>query len=145
MILHDVNVLVYAHRREARDHQRYAEWLTALATGDERFGLATLTLSGFLRIVTSPQIFKDPTPLERALEFLTELRERPHAVEILPGPRHWDLFTRLCREAKARGKLVPDAYIAALAIEHGCEFATNDADFARFAGLRWRHPLQAAS
>ena len=145
MILPDVNVLVYAHRRDLPEHDRYAEWVTALATGDERFGLATLTLSGFLRIVTSPQILKEPTPLEDALQFVAELRDRPHVVEILPGSRHWDVFTRLCREAKARGKLVPDAYVAALAIEHGCELATNDADFARFKGLRWRHPLQAAS
>jgi uncharacterized protein len=145
VILPDVNVLVYAHRRDVREHDRYAEWLAALATGDERFGLATLTLSGFLRIVTSPQIFKQPTPLDRALEFVSELRSCPLAVEILPGPRHWDLFTRLCHQAKARGKLVPDAYIAALAIEHGCELVTNDADFTRFKGLRWRHALQAPS
>src|SRR5260370_1190074 len=144
MILPDINVLVYAHRPEARDHQRYAQWLTAVAVGDERFGLDTLTLSGFLRIVTNPQIFKDPTPLERALAFATELRERPHAVEILPGPRHWELFVRLCRHSRARGKLVPDAYLAALAIEHGCELATDDADFARFPSLRWHHPLRAA-
>src|SRR5207245_1792000 len=140
MILPDVNVLVYAHRREIPEHERYAEWLTALGEDEERFGLATLTLSGFLRVVTNPRAFKDPTPLERALEFVTELRDRPQAVEILPGARHWSLFVGLCRQARARGNLIPDAYLAALAIEHGCEIATNDTDFARFPGLRWLHP-----
>jgi uncharacterized protein len=60
---------------------------------------------------------------------------------IRPGPRHWGLFARLCRENGAAGNLVPDAYLAALAIEAGCELITTDRDFARFDGLRWRHPL----
>lgn len=58
-----------------------------------------------------------------------------------PGERHWEIFTRLCRSARARGNLVPDAYLAALAIESGTEWITTDRDYARFPGLRWRHPL----
>ena len=65
----------------------------------------------------------------------------PHCVTVHPGARHWRIFTRLCRESGATGNLVPDAFLAALALEHGCELVSNDADFARFRGLRWRHPL----
>jgi hypothetical protein len=65
-------------------------------------------------------------------------------VPITPAARHWDIFMRLCRETDARGNLVPDAWLAALAIEAGCEFITSDRDYARFQTLRWRHPLRAA-
>ena len=64
-----------------------------------------------------------------------------HCVVVRPGARHWSIFTRICRESGAIGNLVPDAYLAALAIEQGCELVSNDADFARFKGLRWRDPL----
>jgi uncharacterized protein len=97
-------------------------------------------LSGFLRVVTHPRVFRIPTPLERALEFASALRDQPNAVAVSPGPRHWAIFERLCRDAAARGNLVPDAYLAALAIERGCEWVTLDRDYARFAGLRWRLP-----
>jgi uncharacterized protein len=141
MILPDVNVLVYAHRGDAPDHARYASWLEGMARGDEAFGLADLVLSGFLRVVTHPRIFTPPTPLEDALAFATALRERPNCVSVVPGPRHWDLFISLCRRSGAKGNLIPDTYLAALAIDSGSEWITTDRGFARFPGLRWRHPL----
>ncbi len=84
-----------------------------------------------------------PATTGEALAFANELREQPNAVLLAPGPRHWRIFERLCREAGATGNLVPDAYLAALAIEHGAELVTTDRDFARFPGVRWRHPLAA--
>ena len=60
---------------------------------------------------------------------------------VAPGPRHWRLFTDLCRVAGAKGAIVADAYLAALAIESGSDWITTDRDYARFPGLRWRHPL----
>ena len=60
---------------------------------------------------------------------------------VAPGGRHWEIFLRTCHDAEARGNLIPDAWLAALAIEHGCEFVTTDRDYARFPALRWRHPL----
>jgi predicted nucleic acid-binding protein len=69
------------------------------------------------------------------------LREQPNRVQLEPGPRHWEIFERLCRESGAKGNLVADAYLAALAIESGCEWVTTDRDYSRFKGLRWRHPL----
>jgi predicted nucleic acid-binding protein len=87
-------------------------------------------------------VFVSPTPLERALEFAEVLRSAPNRVGLEAGPRHWEIFVRLCRDAKARGNLLPDAWFAALAIESGSEWITTDRDYARFPGLRWRHPLE---
>ena len=142
MILPDVNVLVYAHREDALDHGAYREWLETAINGDSAFGLSDLVVSGFLRVVTHPRIFTSPSPLADAMEFAEVLRQRPNRVEVMPGRDHWRIFRRLCNEAGAKGNLVPDAYFAALAIERGCEWITTDRDFARFRGLRWRHPLK---
>ena len=141
MILSDVNVLVYAHRESAPDHPRFRDWLTSVVNDPEPFAVADVILSGFVRVVTHPGIFKPPTPLREALEFCTYLRRRPNAVSITPGERHWDIFTSLCTVAQASGGLVTDAYIAALAIEANCELITTDFDFRRFPGLRWRPPF----
>jgi hypothetical protein len=139
LLLPDVNVLIYAHRDDAFEHQRYAAWLRSLANGDEPFALAEIVLASFLRIVTNSRIFNPPTPMGAAMEFCQKLVNWPRAVLITPSPRHWDLFLTLCHNIQ--GPLVADAYLAALAIEHGCELVTTDSDFARFKGLRWRHPL----
>jgi toxin-antitoxin system PIN domain toxin len=145
MLLLDVNVLIYAHRRESPEHSAYALWLESVAKAAEPFALSEIALSGFLRIVTSRRIFLEPTPLEVGLQFLEELRARPFCRVLRPGERHWDLFIALCREAKATGNLVADAYHAALALEQGCEWVTTDGDFGRFPKLRTRHPLRPTS
>ena len=141
MQLPDVNVLIYAHREDAPEHPRYAAWLRDLAHADEPFAVAEAVLAGFLRIVTNGKIFDPPTPMNTAVAFCQCLVQWPRAVFIVPSRRHWDLFVDLL--ADIQGPLVTDAYLAALAIEHGCELVTTDSDFARFKGLRWRHPLSA--
>lgn len=141
MILPDVNVLLIAHREELQGHDRLRPWLTALVNGEEAYGLSDLVLSGFLRVTTNRRVFDPPTPMDDALEFVQTIRDRPNRISVQPGPRHWAIFTRLCTDAGARADLVPDAYLAALAIESGSEWITTDSDFARFPGLRWRHPL----
>jgi len=141
MLLCDVNVLVYAHREDAVAHARYRSWLEAVLASDAAYGVSELVLSGFVRVVTHPKIFREPTPLEAALAFATEVRDRPNAVVVAPGSRHWEIFTRYCRECAVKGSLVSDVYYAALALESGCEWITTDRDYARFAGLTWRHPL----
>jgi len=103
--------------------------------------MADLVLSGFLRIVTHPRIFDPPSLLKDALAFVEEVLDQPHCVRVQPGQRHWEIFVQLCRDSGARGNLVPDAYLAALAIESGSEWITSDRDFGRFPGLRWCHPL----
>ena len=139
MQLPDVNVLIYAHREDAPEHARYAAWLKALTSADEPFALSDVVLAGFLRIVTNGRIFEPPTPMETAIAFCQRLVAWPRAVMVVPSRRHWDVFVGLC--GNIQGPLVTDAYLAALAIEHGCELVTTDSDFARFQGLRWRHPL----
>lgn len=142
MRLVDVNVLLYAFRDAAPDHAAYHRWLEGALDADEPFAVSDLVLSSFVRIATHPRVFEPPAALEDALVFADALRGAPNAVPVVPGPRHWELFARLCREGSARGNLVSDAYLAALAIEAGCELVTTDRDFARFPGLRWRHPLR---
>ncbi len=141
MLLLDVNVLVHAHRVEAEDHGRYRAWLTELLNGEPAFAMSDLVLSAFVRLLTSPRVFQSPATTAQALRAATVLRDRPNCRPLTPGPRHWAIFTRLCAQAGTKGNLVADAYHAALAIEHGCEWVTTDRDFSRFAGLRWSHPL----
>jgi len=142
MICPDVNVLVYAHREDSLDHPRYAAWLSGLARQREPFAVSVLALAGFVRVVTNPRVFASPTPLVTALAFCDRLAGRRQARLIAPGPRHFEIFSELCRATAAAGKLVGDAQHAAVAIEHGCTWVTADADFTRFPGLRWHHPLR---
>ena len=144
MILPDVNVLVHAHREDAVDHEKYRSWLEAAIGSDAAYGLSDLVLSGFVRVVTHPRVFREPSGLAEALEFCERLRGQRNRVPISAGPGHWPIFARLCRDAGARGNLIPDAFLAAMAIEHGCEWVTTDRDFARFEGLSWSHPLKRA-
>ncbi len=141
MVLVDVNVLLYAHRVDAPDHRAYRRWLDSIVNGDQAYGLSELVLSGFLRVATHPRVFSPPSPIKAALAFADELRTSPNCVLVSPGPRHWDIFTRLCRSVGAKGNLVPDAYFAAMAIEAGCEWISTDRDYSRFRELRWHHPL----
>lgn len=141
MVLLDVNVLVYAHRQDAPDHQAYLKWLEDLVNSDQAYSLSDLVLSSFIRVVTHPKVFSPPSTTSQALTFAQELRSQTNCVVVMPGARHWDIFCRLCQEAGIKGNLVPDAYLAALAIESGSEWITTDRDYSRFPGLRFRHPL----
>lgn len=107
MILPDVNVLVYAHRQDTPDHDRYRDWLEGVLNGDQAFGVAELVLSGFLRIVTHPRIFRAP-PLDVALAFVEQIRTHPRCVIVRSGPRHWDIFNQLCRTVAATSNSIPD-------------------------------------
>jgi toxin-antitoxin system PIN domain toxin len=144
VILPDVNVLVYAHRADSLDHGAYRSWLEGVLNDHQAYGFADLVLSSFLRVVTHPRIFHPASDISDALQFASEIRNQPNAVRIAPGPNHWNIFTQLCQAAGTRGNLVPDALLAALAIESGSEWITTDRDFSRFPGLNWRHPLDSA-
>jgi toxin-antitoxin system PIN domain toxin len=96
--------------------------------------------AGFIRIATNRRIFTVPTPLDDAFGFLRAVRAQPTHVALVPGAQHLGLFERICREADALGDLAADAYLAALALEHGCTLVSLDRDFARFPTLRWRRP-----
>jgi len=141
VILCDANVLVYAFRADSEGHKEYRSWLIDRLSGPENVGVSELVLSGFLRVVTHPRVFAKPSKLKEAFGFVQAIRASPLVVQVTPGTRHWGIFRDLCLRSDAKGNLIPDAYFAALAIEWGCEWITTDRDFARFPGLRWRHPL----
>ena len=140
VVLTDVNVLVHAHREDSGQHDLCRSTVEAMLASDQAYGTSELVLSAFVRIVTHPKIFNPPSTLEEALAFASDVLTPEHAVPIVPGPRHWEIFTKLCRESKVKGNLVTDAYFAALAIESGCEWISTDGDYARFQGLTWRRP-----
>ena len=141
VILIDVNILVYAKRLDSFNHLKFRAWLEQTLRSEPLVGISELVLSSVVRILTHAQIFREPTQLDEALEYVSKLREQPACVPVAPGERHWEIFTRLCKMTGAKGNLVSDAYFAALAIEAGAEWITADRDYARFPGLRWRHPL----
>jgi uncharacterized protein len=140
MILADVNVLIYAFRQDVPQHAACHAWLETVVEGDAQFGISPLVLSAVVRITTDPRVYRTPSTHEESFSFCDFLLGQPHAQIVEPGPRHWDIFKRLCVEAGIRGSRVSDAWHAALAIEWGCEWITLDRDFARFPGLKWRMP-----
>jgi hypothetical protein len=141
LILPDVNVLVYAFRADAEKHSLHRRWLDSVVNGSAAYALSPQVLSSVVRICTNRAIFPRPSQLGVALAFCRVLIEQPHCQLVSPGTRHWAIFEDLCRRAHATANLVTDAWFAALAIENGCEWITNDRDYARFPGLRWRLPF----
>jgi uncharacterized protein len=140
VILFDVNVLLNAHRAEQPDHELARDLLQRTVEDARPFALSELILGSFVRIATHRRALNPPTPLGGALDFCEGLRSRPNARLVSPGGRHWALFCELCRRFDAVGNLAADAYLAALAIESGCEWISFDRDFARFPELDWRSP-----
>jgi toxin-antitoxin system PIN domain toxin len=134
----DVNLLVYAHRRDQEHHGFYREWVEGMAVGREPFGLTSLVALAFVRIVTQPRFPGGPTPYPLALAEIDNLLQAPNCRWITAGPRHWDLVSTLIRATGATGKQVADAQHAAVAMENGCVWVTRDTDFERFRsqGLR---------
>lgn len=140
MILSDVNVMICAFRRDMPQHAICRPWLTAVVSGDTRFGVSPIALSAVVRITTNPRAFRTPSAVNEALGFCDDLIGQPHCQIVEPGERHWNIFKRLCVETEMRGPRVSDAWFAALAIEWGCEWVTLDRDYARFPGLKWHTP-----
>jgi toxin-antitoxin system PIN domain toxin len=138
MLLLDINVVLAAHRD---DHPHYAavrSWFDDLLRGGEPFTVPDVVWGSFLRLATNRRIFEVPTTRVDAFAFLEAVRGQPGHVPVVPGDRHLVLLRRVCDDADATGDLIPDALLAALALEHGCEIATLDRDFARFPSVRHR-------
>jgi len=140
MVLPDVNVLVAAFLEDHEFHTICRGWLERTLRSPQAFGCSELVSGAFIRIVTNPSAIRSPVSVADAFQFTNAIMRPAHALRISPGPRHWEIFSRLCLETHIRGTAVADAYYAALAIEHGCEWVTLDSDFARFSDLRWRRP-----
>ena len=142
MILPDVNVVVYAYKREEQLHARYADWLNEAVAGAEAVALVDVVLTGFLRIVTNPRIYSDPAPLSDALSFVTALRAAGPTQVIHGTAATWEQFAAFAdADRLLRGNLVPDAWLAAIAVTAGARIATADAGFSRFEGLEWYDPV----
>lgn len=137
MRIPDLNVLVAAFRLEHPAHDASRTWLRTMLESGQTLGLSTSVATGVVRLLTNRRMWPAPDSPESALQHVETLRRNPSVIDVGPGPRHWEIFARLCREADARGNLVSDAAHAAIAIEHGAILVSSDRDFARFRGLKW--------
>ncbi|MCY4474806.1 MAG: type II toxin-antitoxin system VapC family toxin [Chloroflexi bacterium] len=141
MIVPDTNMLLYAYRDDVVQHDAASLWWADLMSGREHVGLPWSVIAGFVRIMTNPRSVAFPISTTVAFDAVNEWLELDHVMTINPGSRHMGIFRRNLEAAGVGGNLVPDAHIAAIAMEYQAEVHTNDRDFARFPGLRWRNPL----
>ena len=144
MMLMDVNVLVYAHREDTKEHQAYHDWLESVINSNVAYAYSDLVLSGFMRVVTHPKIFERPSSSETAIDFAQQIRMGGHAICLAPGRNHWELFLQCVQQISAQGNDIPDTYHAALAMEWDCTWVTTDKGFGCFKGLRTLHPLNSS-
>ena len=141
MILVDANLLVYAHVTSFPQHARAHEWLDERINATARVALPWPSLLAFVRIVSNPRIFHRPTSVSAAWRQVESWLATESVWVPLPTERHQRVLAPLIQKAEGRANLVPDAHLAALAIEHGLVLCSTDGDFARFDGLAWRNPL----
>jgi toxin-antitoxin system PIN domain toxin len=141
-MLLDANLLFYAVHERATQHEQAAAWLTEQLNGPRRVGFPWQSVNAFLRIATHPRAFERPLSPSTAWERVTDWLEAPVAWIPEPGPHYGQILGALISSYEVRGNLVPDAALAALAIEHGVPLVSTDTDFARFRDLRWVDPLR---
>ena len=141
MILVDANLLIYAQVSGSRRHTEAREWLDQRISEDAPVALPWHSILGYLRIVTNRRIFSKPEPIQSAWEQVERWLSWPSTWIPLPGERHPKILSRLLASGVS-GDLVPDAHLAALALEHGLTVCSCDSDFAKFDGVRWVNPLQ---
>lgn len=141
MIIPDTNLLVYAHNEQDPNHAPARLWWRGLVDGSEPLGVDWSIVISFMRISTLRSVVTDPPAPEDMASIVESWFHIPHMSIIEPGPDHLEIVTDLLAAAGRGGNLVPDAHIAALAIQHDAEVHTNDRDFRRFPGLRWQNPL----
>ena len=144
MILVDANILIYAANHTAQDHRVAQAWLDDRLTGSTRVGLPWPSLLAFVRITTNPAFVQQAVPPAKAWSQVRAWLGCDTAWIPQPGDRHADILGDLLAGSFMTSRLVPDAHLAALAIEHGLTLCSADGDFARFPGLKWENPLAAA-
>ena len=137
----DVNLLVYAYNSDAPHHAAAKAWWERLLSRRDTVGVPWMVSLGFVRLMTHRAVLVTPLPPPEAMDHVRSWLERSNVEVLEPGPRHLQILDSVLRELGAAGNLTTDAHLAALAIEHQCELHSNDSDFARFPGLRWRNPL----
>ena len=143
MILIDVNILVYATNTNASQYAAARDWLDRQLIGSHRVGLPWTTLLGFLRLATNARVVARPLTMAVAWKQVSQWLACEPAWIPLPTDRHAGVLGELLAEPGVHGNLVPDAHLAALAIEHGLTLCSTDGDFARFSPLKWMNPLAA--
>jgi uncharacterized protein len=141
VILPDVNLLVHAYNAQSPVHAAARGWWEGLMNGSRAVGLAWVGLLGFIRITTHRQILDNPLPASTACAHARAWLARPYVSILHPGDRHAEILFGLLESLGTAGNLTTDAHLAALAIEHQAELHSTDADFGRFAGVRWANPL----
>jgi toxin-antitoxin system PIN domain toxin len=142
MILVDANLLVYAHIESLPQHSRARDWLDERLNGAAPVGLPWPCLLGFLRLTTNPRIFERPLLMTKAWQQVNSWLDCDPVWIPAPTEKHRQILEPLLAEVGGRSNLVPDAHLAALAIEHGLILCSTDGDFARFHSLRWENPLR---
>jgi uncharacterized protein len=142
MKLLDVNLLLYGIDESSAHHARIRPWIENLLSGTEPVGFAWSVLLAFLRLSTRAQLFTRPLEPAEAFEVIDGWLAQPCAVVVHPTERHLGILRGLVEPLGTAGNLTTDAHLAALAIEHGAELCSADADFGRFRGLRWTNPLE---
>lgn len=143
MILIDANLLIYAHVTSFPQHVSARRWLDAQLSGNRRVGIPWPSVLAFLRIVTNPRVFQRPDAIGAAWGQARAWLEVDVVWIPQPTERHRDVLDELLRRVAVRADLVPDAHLAALAIEHGLTLCSSDGDFSRFPDLSWQNPLTA--
>jgi toxin-antitoxin system PIN domain toxin len=141
VIIPDLNLLVYAHNEGATYHDSARRWWEGLVNGVERVGVPWVVSTGFVRLMTHPRVIVHPATPEQAVDYVREWFQFPHIIPINPGAEHLMHLRRSLAAAGVGANLVTDAHITALAMEYQAEVHSNDTDFSRFPGLRWRNPL----
>lgn len=141
MIIPDLNLVVFAHNADAPDHAAARAWWEALLNGNEPVAIPWVVVLGFVRLMTHRAVLLKPLAPAAAVASAREWFAQPVVEHLEPGPLHLDILDRMLAAAGTAGNLTTDAHLAALAIEHKCELYSNDTDFGRFPGLRWRDPL----
>lgn len=144
MKLLDANLLLYAVDEASPHHERLRGWLEERLSGTETIAFAWAALLAFVRLSTQARVFTSPLSPEQAFDLVDAWLAQPSATVVHPGGRHSALLRELLRPLGTAGNLTTDAHLAALAIEHGAELCSTDADFSRFPRLRWVSPLDAS-
>ena len=140
MILVDANLLIYASAPETAQHAAAREWLDGRLNGSSRVGLPWPSLLAFMRIVSNPRLFEGAS-LAHARAQVQAWLALPNTWVPAPTEEHARILDELL-ESERSHRLVPDAHLAALALEHGLVLCSSDGDFARFGTLRWENPLR---
>jgi len=141
MIIPDINLLIFVHNKDTQWHKPTYTWWESVIHGNELVGISWIVANGFIRIMTHPKVMERPLRTDTACEVVEEWFSFAHIQPLAPGPNHLTIFKRCLRDCGVGGNLVTDAHIAALAMEFNGTVYSNDRDFGRFQGLKWKNPL----